>query len=104
MELMNKLGFGTPSGLQNSDMERVKSKLLEDFDWLNQNDFSVVDIELAEADGTIEFTFDDTYYDMRVKVIFHKSGTGITVTSNDPNAAIDVFNSLCQLEWGWIEV
>lgn len=104
MELMNKLGIGTPSGLQNGDMERVKSKLLEDFDWLNQNDFSVVDIELAEADGIIDFIFDDTCFDQRVRIIFHKSGVGITVTSNDPNVAIDVFNSLCQLEWGWIEV
>ena len=104
MEMLNKLGFETPNGLQNSDIKRVKNRLLKDFDWLHHNDFNIEDIELAKNNGILEFTFDDTYFDILVKIIFHNSGAGITITSNDPNAAIDVFNSLCQLEWGWIEV
>ncbi|MEK4824502.1 hypothetical protein NSS71_08085 [Niallia sp. FSL W8-0951] len=104
MEFLNKLSFGTPNGLTNGDIERVKNKVLETFDWLSSVYLDIQEIELAKIDGIIDFIFDDTCFDQRVRIIFHKSGVGITVTSNDPNVAIDVFNSLCQLEWGWIEV
>lgn len=104
MELFNCLIFGTPNGLSIEDMNKVKNKLFTDFDWLCLNDLNIKEIELGKKDGEIIFIFDSDPFEMVVCVTFDKSGSQISVNSNVPEVCVDVFNSLCELEWGWIEL
>ncbi|MFO1442961.1 hypothetical protein KDN24_06985 [Bacillus sp. Bva_UNVM-123] len=104
MELFNHLAFGTPNGLSVKDMERVIDKLLSDFDWLCHNDLTIKELNIAVNTGEITFIYNTEPWEQAVCVSFNANGSQISINSNDPNATIDVFNSLCELDWGWTEV
>lgn len=104
IEMNNCLIFGTPNGLSIDEMKRVKDVLMTDFDWLCENDFTVKEIKLTKQDGVITFVFDHEPYEQVVSVVFGNNGNQISVLSNDADIAIRVYNSITELDWGWIEV
>ncbi|MCO7127790.1 hypothetical protein NIE88_18755 [Sporolactobacillus shoreicorticis] len=56
------------------------------------------------SDGYVRFMYADEPYEQNIEIYIDKNGKQIVLQSNDPEAMISVYEELCKMDWGWIEV
>lgn len=102
MDFDNVLRFATPNGLSVDDMNKSMEEIKDRWDIASE--FESKEIIVGVSDGIVEFLYDNTYFEQNVRIIFEKSGTAVSVTSDCADACISIYHTLCELDWGWIEV